>query len=123
MKILNKAVKLLSKVYSVEQFDDNAFGISFHKGEAPFALIISEDDSPTDIFLAVDVSAPDPFSIANIALELSKIAPTQLAEPYYMDAEGELFWSELAYKQFSKRSPADPLEGFLNSESPSKYVN
>ena len=123
--ILKKIEKALRKSYHLEEFMDNAIAISFKEGEPNFAMIIIEEDDPDTINYSVAVDAPDPFSIADIALRLMHISKTVLAEPFYSDSEGDLFWSAEAYQQHQASLPgADEDDDLLlQMESPSKLPN
>lgn len=122
--LMNKVTKVLTKTFHVTEFLDNALAVSFSEGDLPFALVIQEDESPDTIYFSPAVDAPDPYSIADITLRLVHIAKTELAEPFYLDQEGELFWGAEAYETYmSGRPDLDSNQAFLDLESPSKLVN
>jgi hypothetical protein len=118
--MLKKISKLLSKTYNCDMFLDNAVAVSFQAGEPHFAMVvIDEDDHSINYSVAVD--APDPYSICDVLMRLINFAPVELAEPFFMNDEGEVFWSEEAYKEAGISAVGgDVLDSM---ESPSKLVN
>lgn len=123
MDTLTKAKKLLSKTFYLEDFLDNATSVSFKKGMVPFALIIFEEDEPNTLYYAVAVDAPDPFSIADIALRLINIAKVELSEPFYFGQNGEILWSNEAYEAMAKTELNEDVQNLYDLESPGKLVN
>lgn len=122
--LLAKAVKALKKTYHIEQFEDNALGISFQKDQSIFALLITEEDAPDTVFFSVAVDAPDPHSVADISLRLIHVCKTELAEPFYIDEDGQLHWSAEAYEKYGQGNPLpEAVESLLELESPGKLVN
>lgn len=118
--LLKKIIKLLSKTYHCDFFLDNAIAISFHEGEPHFALVVVDEDTGS-LNYSVAVDAPDPYSICEVLLRLMNFAKIELSEPFYMNDEGTVFWSEEAYKEAGILSAGvDELD---NMESPGKLVN
>jgi len=124
LTLLQKAAKLLNKTFHTQEFLDNALAVSFNQADPPFALVIIEEDNPDVLYYSVAVDAPDPHSVADIALRLINMAKTELSEPFYLNDEGELFWSDEAYAEYMSGKPdAGGNQAFLDLESPSKLVN
>lgn len=106
---LKKLKKELSKWYHFDWEQDNIISVQIEPNSFVLAFFLHDPENPEGIIFSCALDY-DPFTIAHLCLEASKVGPIILGEGFYVTNDGKILWGEEAYFQmeFEKRHKTQP---------------